>query len=101
LADTFFHGDDCEDPRHLELRARQYYGTEVGSLKMSKQIFTSRLIESLGAKAIATTSAGLAWPRGYPDGNALPVEQLITASGDIARPSGARAASCQAFLQGL
>ena len=36
---------------------------------------SARLIESLGAKAIATTSAGLAWSRGYPDGDALPAEK--------------------------
>ena len=30
---------------------------------------SARLIESLGAKAIATTSAGVAWARGYNDGN--------------------------------
>jgi 2-methylisocitrate lyase-like PEP mutase family enzyme len=46
---------------------------------------TARLIESLGAKAIATTSAGLAWSRGYPDGNALPQDQLIAALHDIGR----------------
>jgi len=46
---------------------------------------TARMIESIGAKAIATTSAGLAWSRGYPDGNALPIEQLIAATRDIAR----------------
>jgi 2-methylisocitrate lyase-like PEP mutase family enzyme len=46
---------------------------------------TARLIESMGAKAIATTSAGLAWSRGYPDGNALPNDQLIGAARDIAR----------------
>ena len=32
---------------------------------------SARLIESLGAKAIATTSAGVAWSRGFPDGDAL------------------------------
>ncbi|MDQ3133892.1 MAG: isocitrate lyase/phosphoenolpyruvate mutase family protein [Acidobacteriota bacterium] len=46
---------------------------------------SARLIESLGAKAIATTSAGVAWSRGYPDGDALPVEQLLTAAREIAR----------------
>jgi 2-methylisocitrate lyase-like PEP mutase family enzyme len=46
---------------------------------------TARLIESLGAKAIATTSAGLAWSRGYADGNALPQDDLIAAIRDIAR----------------
>jgi 2-methylisocitrate lyase-like PEP mutase family enzyme len=32
----------------------------------------ARLIESLGAKAVATTSAGVAWSRGYQDGNYMP-----------------------------
>jgi len=35
----------------------------------------ARLAESLGAKAVATTSAGVAWSLGYPDGNKLPVER--------------------------
>jgi 2-methylisocitrate lyase-like PEP mutase family enzyme len=46
---------------------------------------SARLIESFGAKAIATTSAGLAWAHGYSDGNALPEEQLIAAIRDIGR----------------
>lgn len=46
---------------------------------------SARLIESLGAKAIATTSAGVAWSRGYPDGDALPIEQLLAAAHEIAR----------------
>lgn len=46
---------------------------------------SARLIESLGAKAIATTSAGLAWSRGYADGNLLPEDVLIDANRAIAR----------------
>ncbi|MBC7900921.1 MAG: isocitrate lyase/phosphoenolpyruvate mutase family protein [Saprospiraceae bacterium] len=46
---------------------------------------SARLIESLGAKAIATTSAGLSWSRGYPDGDTLPLEQLLSAVREIAR----------------
>lgn len=46
---------------------------------------SARLIESLGAPAIATTSAGVAWSRGYSDGDALPVEQLISVTREIAR----------------
>lgn len=46
---------------------------------------SARLIESLGARAIATTSAGLAWSRGYPDGDALPIEQLLATARDIVR----------------
>src|SRR6267154_792378 len=52
---------------------------------------TARLIESLGAKAIATTSAGLAWSRGYPDGNALPDDPRAVA-GLVARVLAAGAA---------
>ncbi len=36
----------------------------------------ARLVESLGAKAIATTSAGVAWSLGYGDGNKLPLDEL-------------------------
>jgi 2-methylisocitrate lyase-like PEP mutase family enzyme len=36
----------------------------------------ARIVESLGAKAIATTSAGVAWSLGYADGNKLPVDEL-------------------------
>jgi 2-methylisocitrate lyase-like PEP mutase family enzyme len=46
---------------------------------------SARLIEQCGARAIATTSSGLAWSRGYPDGNALPPRVLATAVEEIAR----------------
>lgn len=46
---------------------------------------TARLIESCGATAIATTSAGLAWSHGYPDGNALPIGILSAAVEEIVR----------------
>ena len=46
---------------------------------------SARLIESLGAKAIATTSAGMAWSRGFSDGDALPVEELLITVRAIAR----------------
>ena len=37
---------------------------------------SARIFEDIGAKAIATTSAGVAWALGYPDGNVLPTEKL-------------------------
>ncbi|HEY2776251.1 MAG TPA: isocitrate lyase/phosphoenolpyruvate mutase family protein [Candidatus Binatia bacterium] len=46
---------------------------------------SARLLESLGARAVATTSAGLDWSRGYPDGNHLPVAELVAAIRAIAR----------------
>jgi 2-methylisocitrate lyase-like PEP mutase family enzyme len=46
---------------------------------------SARLIESVGAKAIATTSAGLAWSLGYADGSALPEDQFMAATRRITR----------------
>lgn len=46
---------------------------------------TARLIEQLGAPAVATTSAGLAWAQGFPDGDALDVEALLQAVASITR----------------
>lgn len=46
---------------------------------------SAALIESLGAKAIATTSAGVCWARGYPDGDTLPADDLIDAARAMAR----------------
>jgi 2-methylisocitrate lyase-like PEP mutase family enzyme len=46
---------------------------------------SARLHESLGARALATTSAGVAWANGYPDGDALPEDRLVAAVRAIAR----------------
>jgi 2-methylisocitrate lyase-like PEP mutase family enzyme len=46
---------------------------------------SARMIEGCGARAIATTSAGLAWSHGYPDGDALPPDVLAAAVAEIAR----------------
>jgi 2-methylisocitrate lyase-like PEP mutase family enzyme len=46
---------------------------------------SARMIESCGATAIATTSSGLGWSCGYPDGNAIPIAVLGHAVANIAR----------------
>jgi 2-methylisocitrate lyase-like PEP mutase family enzyme len=46
---------------------------------------SARIIEECGATAIATSSAGMAWAHGYPDGNALPRHVVVGAVGEIAR----------------
>ena len=46
---------------------------------------SARLIESLGARALATTSAGVAWAQGYADGDLLPVPLLRASVEAIAR----------------
>jgi 2-methylisocitrate lyase-like PEP mutase family enzyme len=63
----------------------QHEGGDILLLPNAWDAGSARLMESRGAKAVATTSAGLAWSRGYPDGDALPVEKLVAATRDIAR----------------
>src|SRR3712207_8992058 len=46
---------------------------------------TARLVEAAGAQAIATTSAGIAWALGYPDGQQIPRETMLGAVALIAR----------------
>jgi len=46
---------------------------------------SARVIESCGFKAIATSSAALAWSLGYPDGEQLPFTELVAAVARIAR----------------
>jgi len=46
---------------------------------------SAAIVAACGAEAVATTSAGLAWSRGYPDGNAIPVSVLHAAIGEIVR----------------
>lgn len=46
---------------------------------------SARLFESMGAVAIATTSAGVAWSHGYPDGDALPVPLYLATLAAILR----------------
>lgn len=38
---------------------------------------SARVIEKAGAKAIATSSAAVAWSHGYPDGEAIPAQTLL------------------------
>jgi len=46
---------------------------------------TARLIESVGARAIATSSAALAWAHGAADGERLPPATLVAAAQEMAR----------------
>lgn len=46
---------------------------------------SARLVEDAGAQAIATTSAGLSWALGYPDGEGLTRDAMIGAVRQITR----------------
>ena len=61
-----------------------HQGPEILRLPNAWDAGSARLIESAGAKAIATTSAGVAWAHGYADGDALPVKMLVATVSEIA-----------------
>jgi 2-methylisocitrate lyase-like PEP mutase family enzyme len=46
---------------------------------------SARVVQDAGAKAIATSSAAVAWTQGYADGHHFPMDRLVTVVGDIAR----------------
>lgn len=46
---------------------------------------SARIIESAGAKAIATSSAAVAWAHGFADGHHLPMSKLVTTVEEIIR----------------
>lgn len=46
---------------------------------------SARLTQELGAQAIATSSAAVAWAHGYADGHHFPIAKLVTAVEEIAR----------------
>ena len=46
---------------------------------------SAMLVHRLGAEAIATTSAGVAWALGYPDGDAVPIDLHATCIRRMAR----------------
>ena len=49
---------------------------------------SARVVEHAGAKAVATSSAAVAWSHGYPDGEAIPPETLIAVVREIVRVVG-------------
>jgi 2-methylisocitrate lyase-like PEP mutase family enzyme len=64
---------------------RLHQGPKILLLANCWDAGSARLTESLGARALATTSAGVAWALGYPDGDKLPVDLLVTAVESITR----------------
>jgi len=48
-------------------------------------VASARILEELGSPAIATTSAGIAFSKGFPDGQKIHPEQMMAAVADIAQ----------------
>lgn len=70
---------------HAETFRRLHAGPDLLILPNAWDAGSARVIETLGARAVATTSAGLCWSHGYADGHHLPVDFLIAAVREITR----------------
>ena len=69
--------------REQRIRAEHFHQLHAGPMPLmlpnAWDAASARVIENAGAKAIATTSAGMAWTLGYPDGEQMPVQELLAA----------------------
>jgi 2-methylisocitrate lyase-like PEP mutase family enzyme len=70
---------------HAETFRQLHKNPSVLRLANAWDAGSARIIETLGAPAIATTSAGVAWALGYADGYKLPVPELARVTANIAR----------------
>lgn len=64
---------------------RLHAGPELLILPNGWDAGSCRIIETLGAKAVATSSAAVCWSHGYADGHHLPIELLARTVAEITR----------------
>src|SRR5271167_1036990 len=62
-----------------------HHGPEILVLPNAWDCASARIFEELGFPAIATTSAGVAFSHGYPDGQYIPAQEMLDAVKAIAR----------------
>lgn len=71
--------------QQMEAFHRLHAGPDPLVLVNAWDAVSARIVERAGAKAIATTSAGIAWALGYADGERVPVDELLAATARICR----------------
>jgi 2-methylisocitrate lyase-like PEP mutase family enzyme len=62
-----------------------HHGAEILVLPNAWDAASAAIMADAGAKAVATSSAAVAWAHGYPDGDAVPVEKVLTTIAEVAR----------------
>src|SRR6478609_5378339 len=65
--------------------ANMHRGAEILILPNAWDAASAAIMEDAGAKAVATSSAAVAWAHGYPDGDALPLPKLLDTISPVAR----------------
>jgi 2-methylisocitrate lyase-like PEP mutase family enzyme len=61
-----------------------HHGHEPLLLPNAWDVVSARLFQNAGFSAVATTSAGIAWSLGYPDGERIPREEMLAVVARIA-----------------
>ncbi len=64
-----------------------HQGPEVLVLPNAWDAASAALLSDAGAKAVATSSAAVAWARGYPDGDTVPVPVVLQVIAEAAKAS--------------
>ncbi|HWA01599.1 MAG TPA: isocitrate lyase/phosphoenolpyruvate mutase family protein [Caulobacterales bacterium] len=75
----------ASQPEAAAAFARMHNGADVLVLANAWDAGSARVIEAAGGKAIATSSAAVAWSHGYADGHDLPISRLVATVEEIAR----------------
>jgi 2-methylisocitrate lyase-like PEP mutase family enzyme len=75
---------DSEQRKKAEAFRAMHTGSGTVLLPNVWDVASARIIEEAGFEAIATTSAGIAFAQGFPDGQKIPAEQMINAVAHIA-----------------
>ena len=75
---------DSQADKAIQFRQR-HRGPEVLVLPNAWDVASARIFEEAGFPAIATTSAGIAFSLGYPDGQRIPREEMFARIARIAR----------------
>jgi 2-methylisocitrate lyase-like PEP mutase family enzyme len=70
--------------RKAEAFGKLHVGDDVLILPNAWDVASARLVEAAGYKAIATTSAGIAFALGYPDGEKIGRDEMLAAVARIA-----------------
>jgi 2-methylisocitrate lyase-like PEP mutase family enzyme len=68
-----------------EIFRNLHTGAEILVLPNAWDAASAAVMADAGAKAVATSSAAVAWAHGYPDGDALPIEQVIATVAEVVR----------------
>jgi 2-methylisocitrate lyase-like PEP mutase family enzyme len=68
-----------------ELFRAMHSGPPLLLLPNAWDAISARIVIAAGFRAIATTSGGVAWALGYPDGEAAPWDEVVAATARIAR----------------